>query len=431
MRKAPFVAKDMSLQGRKFLYACAFWAVAADEQLKPEEQEWLVNQFGAEGMTKSLDEFVALESSRFVEVFDDCADALSDDDKLRIYPRLEEWLLSCMGSDANVPDEERQVIGKIKNRLMLDDEIERLGAQRPGPNGAGSGSRILSGHTGEVTSVDISDDGKYVLSGSEDGTVRLWDFETGSPVKIFKGHEAGVGDVCFCGGGRILSGDRFGQIRLWSLETGKAAWKSDQRSQGGITGLAVDAIGKRAAFSSDIGMAGVMDLEKGQMAGIFGERKRGALHDVDITGDGLFVLAGGDDKAVRIWDAGNGSEKMVFEGHEDGVMSVCSNADGSQVLSGSRDNTVRLWNAGTGEETRLFKGHTFSVYCVCFSPDGLRVLSAGWDHKVKIWDMGSGVEEFSLERINSRFSSAVFHPDGRHVVAGGSDKAVHIACLVV
>jgi len=450
MRKAPFIAKDMSIEARKFLYAAAFWAVAADEELKKEEQEWLVEQFGEEGMTKSLNEFVSLESSRFFEVFDNCARAMSEDDQRRIYPRLEQWLRSCLESDSGLPESEQQVIQKLKDRLQLEDEIGRLSGSNAinagrspvqtlslasGARSSSGGScetRILSGHTGEVTSVDVSRDGKYVLSGAEDGTVRLWDFETGDAVKVFKGHEAGVGDVrFFLGGRRAVSGDRFGQIRLWNMETGKAEWTSDQKKLGGITGLAVDSEGKSGAFSSDIGMAGVLDLGKGNVVRTFGEKKRGALHDVDISMDGRFVLAGGDDKSLRIWDTASGSERMVFEGHEDGVISVCFSSDGKQVLSGSRDNSVRLWNADTGEELRLFGGHTFSVYSVSFSPDGLRVMSAGWDHTVKIWDARTGVQKISLESLNSRFSSAVFHPGGRHVIAGGSDKAVHVISLVL
>mgnify|MGYP001615966590 CR=1 FL=1 len=122
MKKAPFNAKDMSLNAKKFLYTCAFWTVAADEQLKPSEQEWLVQQFGAEGATKSLDEFIALESEEFFQVFDASAKALTIEERRKIFPRLEDWLISCVGSDAAVSDVEKQIIRKIMDRLSVYEE---------------------------------------------------------------------------------------------------------------------------------------------------------------------------------------------------------------------------------------------------------------------------------------------------------------------
>lgn len=438
MTEAPFLARDMTIEARKFLYACAFWAVAADEQLKPSEQEWLIKQFGTEGATKSLDEFVDLESEAFFEVFDGAANELTTEDKRTIFPGLEKWLISCIESDSSVTPQDVEIIGKIKERLSLDSELSRLFNDQPDPRHSGSPrlvcgrntcrtERILAGHTGEVTSLDISRDGKYVVSGSEDCTVRLWDFITGTQIKMLKGHEAGIGDVCFCNNGRgVLSGDRLGAIRSWNVDTAKTTWENDGRKRGGITGLASFADGKRFAYASDIGVAGLIEAGQGKEIRVFGEKKRGALHDVAVSRDGKFVLTCGDDKTVRLWDAGDGRERTVFQGHDDGVISACFSDDGKMVLSGSRDNTVRLWNTASGEEIRTFKGHTFSVYSVCFSPDGLQVMSASWDHTVRIWDAKTGNMVFKIESLDSRFSNLVCNPDGRSVIMASSDKNVHI-----
>jgi len=454
MRKVPFYAEDMSLDAKKFLYSCAFWVVAADEQLKPSEQEWLIRQFGPEGATKSLDEFVALESKEFFQAFDASAEALTDEERGTIFPKLEEWLLSCVEVDSVVSDAEKQIIQKIKDRLSLGDGSRGVGktADRhedgmPASRSIGyvgdsrisffksglSGEvRILTGHDGEVTSVDVSPDGTRILSASEDGIVKLWDFAEGSALRTLKGHETGVGDVCFCcGGRRALSGDRMGQVKLWDIETGKVVWTSDQKRYGGVIGLAAGTDGKKAVFVSDTGIVCVLDIANGQTIKIFGEKKRGALHDVAFSPDCRFVLAGGDDKTMRLWNAADGKEMMAFDGHDDGVIGVCFSPDGRHVLSGSRDNTVRLWDSVSGEEERVFKGHTFSVYSVCFSPDGGHILSGSWDHTVKMWNVQTGALEFSMESLDSRFSGVVFHPDGKSIIAGGSNKAVYVVRLDV
>ncbi|MDI6774275.1 MAG: hypothetical protein QME60_02615 [Verrucomicrobiota bacterium] len=81
MNKAPFCAKDQSLNVQTFLYACAFWTVAGDEELKSAEQDWLVEQFGEAGATRSLEEFVKLESDAFSRAFEQAVKSLTDGEK--------------------------------------------------------------------------------------------------------------------------------------------------------------------------------------------------------------------------------------------------------------------------------------------------------------------------------------------------------------
>lgn len=102
---APFYARNFSAEARTFLYACAFWTVAADEEITDPEQQWLIEQFGEDGVTQSLDDYIALESSAFLKAFDNATRALPDDEKRVIYPQLEEWLTSCAEADAPADQE--------------------------------------------------------------------------------------------------------------------------------------------------------------------------------------------------------------------------------------------------------------------------------------------------------------------------------------
>lgn len=440
MREPPFFAKDMSVEARTFLYACAFWAVAADQKLRTAEQAWLVEQFGQEGATQSLEEFVALESGEFFTAFDSAAAALSDEERRVIYLGLEAWLLSCAEADGAAADEEKQIIEKIKARLSLDRKIARLtGAPAPAappqaaatPETVGEGETgTLTGHDSEINAVCLSPDGRAVLSGDEAGVVKVWDFGGGSEMGSFDLHEMGVMDVCFCPDGRsAVSGDRMGLLKRWDVESGNVIWSKSERGRGGVTAIDVSPDGKSVAASSDIGMVVVRDLENGDPVCEFGERRRGCVRCVCFSPAGSPVAFGGDDRTVRLWDAKTRAETTTFEGHGDGVMTVCFSPDGRTVVSGSRDNTLRLWEVESGKELQLFEGHTFTVYSACFSPDGRHILSGAWDHTVKLWDAKSARQIFNLESVDARFSGIAFHPDGRHVVAGGSDNAIHVVCV--
>ncbi len=444
MTHPPFYAKDCSVEAQTFLYCCAFWAVAADEELRPGEQSWLIEQFGEDGATGSLQEFVALESDEFFNAFDRAVLSLTDDDKKFVYPVLEEWLFSCASSDGGEVAEERDIIERIKKRLSLPVEVARLCAApvvkekelHVPVSGAASRDvikaeevRIFEGHTGEVMGVDVSSDGRYIVSCSDDGMVKLWDFAGGSEVRTLPGHEIGVMDVRFCPDGkRAVSGDRSGMLVLWNVESGEELWRQHVK-RGGITGVDVSADGRRVAVSSDIGIIILLDLESGEKIRTFSDRKLGSARSVSFNENATLLLSGGDDKCVRLWDVETGVQSGCFEGHEDGVMSVCFSPDGKHVLSGSRDNTLKLWCLSTFKEEKTFKGHGFSVYDVSFSNDGKQVLSSSWDHTVKLWDVETGNVIFNMDSYEGRFSDSEFHPDGRHVVVGSSDKAVYVIRL--
>jgi WD40 repeat protein len=450
VKQAPFYAKDLSVEAQTFLYTCAFWAVAADEQLKSGEQNWLVEQFGADGMTKSLDEFVALDSKEFFDVFDRTAAALSAEDRRLIFPVLEEWLLSCIASDGEEAEVELETLERVKARLSLDREIERLRAESPatalefghelpdspsGPMETGStldqGAVLrLQGHDAEITTVAVSPDGRRFLSGAEDGTVKGWSFDGKSEVLSLKDHESGITALAFCPDGRkAVSTDRAGALRLWDTESGDIVWEQRLKRQGCMTELDVSPDGKMLALSSNIGLITLRNIDDGLVVRQFGKKRRGSLNTVSFSPDGKCVATGGDDHTARLWDAGRGTEITVFEGHDDGVTSVVFNSNGKNMLSGARDNTIRVWQVSDGREQAVLKGHTFTVYAVCYSPDDRFILSSSWDHSLRVWDAHSGQQVFCCESIEGRFTRAVFHPDGRHVIAGNSDKTVHIVEL--
>jgi WD40 repeat protein len=90
--------------------------------------------------------------------------------------------------------------------------------------------RIFKGHEGAVTACTFSPDGKYILSASEDGTVRMWEVETEKTIHLFKGHEGAVTACTFSPDGKyILSASRDGTLRLWDSSMDKEVihWKNE------------------------------------------------------------------------------------------------------------------------------------------------------------------------------------------------------------
>ena len=141
--------------------------------------------------------------------------------------------------------------------------------------------------------------------------------------------------------------------------------------------------------------------------------------------DGKFIVTGGADQLVILWDAQTGAQLRHFQGHTALVSSVAFSPDGRQVLTGSGDNTARLWDVAIGQEIRRFE-HQGWVRCVAFSPDGQHVLTGSFDKTARFWDMATGREIRRFEGHSEEVTSVAFAPDGRHVLTGSGDDTARL-----
>ncbi len=286
--------------------------------------------------------------------------------------------------------------------------------------------RFFPGHTARVGRIAFFPGGDRLLSVSNDGSVRVWDVETGKPLRQDK-IEKCRGEAALSPEGHFLAVSADQTVVVLALKEGEArsgqVREFEQADSGFIGGLAFSPDGRQLASANYDFSTILWDVETGRLV----QRLQGhqdQVRSVAFNPSGTRIVTGGYDKTLRIWDPRSGKQVRVLKGHEKPILAVAISPDGTSVLSGGFDDAARLWDFETGREIRTFRGHSDAINSVAFSPEGRHMLSASNDHTVRLWDLTTGEELHRFIGHTDYVLDAVFSPDGQFIASssGGDVK---------
>ena len=238
------------------------------------------------------------------------------------------------------------------------------------------------GFTNNVLACAWSPDGRYLLSGSEDRTLKVWNTSTHRCI----GDLSHDGFVAACSwspdGANLLSGSADNTLKLWDGLTGKS-----------------------------------LRTCRGHKAPVYA---------CAWSHDRRYLLSGSLDRTLKIWDAATGQCLHTLEGHGQLVLACSFSSDSRRILSGSADNTLKVWNASTGKCLRTFHGHDDWVTDCGWSPNGERFVSASQDGSLKLWSVSTGECLHTLDDHEDQVSACAWSPDGRYLLSGSEDETLRI-----
>ncbi len=284
--------------------------------------------------------------------------------------------------------------------------------------------RPLTGHTGAVLGVAVSADGRRVISGGQDGTVKVWDAAAGQPELTLTGHTRAVFGVAVSGDGKhIVSGSHDHTLKVWNADTGEEE-RTLVGHTGTVLGVAISADGTRVVSGGTDWTVRLWDPASGQEQRTISGQSTAVLA-VALSADGR-RMAWATGWSVKLGTAAAGCEERMLNGHTDLVYRVALTPDGARAVSGSFDGTVKVWNAKTGRPELTLKGHDGPVYGVAISADGKRIVSGGKDRTVKVWDMAAGQEVMTLKGHTDAVTSVAVSADGKRIASGSQDGTAKV-----
>lgn len=236
-------------------------------------------------------------------------------------------------------------------------------------------------HGAEINGLAASPDGAYLASTAADGTVRMWNTETGD-ARLIERRTGAALDAAFSPDGRTLvtSGDDLA-LHVFDLAAGGAP-----RSLRGHTDVARALTfrrdGRTLYSAGGEGVVRAWDLATGESRAYTGHD--GRVRTLALSADQRYLASGGADGAIVVWDLAHGDRPTVLRGHAAEVRWVAFAPSGAELASAGWDGTVRRWNLDDGSAT-VWRADDDKVQCVEFSPDGTTLASAGADGMVRLW----------------------------------------------
>jgi WD40 repeat protein len=341
------------------------------------------------------------------------------------------WLALCVTTVVSRSASSHPPQAKVQPHALEQTHARTDQYGDPLPEGAIARLGTVRWRTGGVIhSLAFSPNGRFLASGSDDGTIRLWDLETGKPRSHVSATPLAPA-FAFSPDGRLLAWtDLPGVIRLWDTDRG-AEVTQFQSNHGLVAGVAFSPDNRILASTGIDSTVRVWDWTGGQELCHFQGRPCFLTNPVGFSADGKLLAASGLDNTIRVWDLATHKEVQRFE-NVDGELSLLGFApDDKTIVSATggrmsdlRGPEVNVWDVRTGKAVRSMRYLDYSS--AAFSPDRQIVVLGTSLGKVFLWNIARGDDVAKLSGDERHIEAVAISPTGKLVATGDDYRTIRL-----
>lgn len=243
----------------------------------------------------------------------------------------------------------------------------------------------LTGHSENVTCLCASSDNKYLISGSLDKTVKLWNTDSKNIMKEFESSSCVYSCILTKENSIAWIGCGDGTVRMINTE--------HMREVDILTGHA------------------------------------GRVFSLCMSKNGRYLVSGSGDGTVIVWNATTLRIHKQMQGHSSVVYCVAITHNSKHVVSGSGNGMLIVWKLSDGALESVLEGHSKRVSCIDISKDSEYIISSSYDNTIKIWNLTAKLLEITISTQKVRIDYLKFTPDCKHLIASSSCGSISLYSL--
>ncbi|KAM3920323.1 WD repeat-containing protein 88 [Leptodactylus fuscus] len=293
--------------------------------------------------------------------------------------------------------------------------------------------RLLNAHKGAVSSCHFCFEDTRILTSSHDGTAKLWDFFTCSPICEFKDEHTGPISECSPTGDnkRFVTSSYDKTVKLWDMQTGKILWSLSL--DGLVTSCNISGDGKQIVCAVDVnnGIC-IIDCATASKIMYIKDHHKSTITRCCFDPENQRICSVSSDKSLQLWDITAKRTTIQIKRAHNNVISDCNfSFNGRSLCTASWDKGLKIWDINTGEFRQhgpynLLNAHTGSVSSCVFSQDASVLLSGGYDKTIILWDVRTKCKKLVLKGHNDWVLDVALSTNKKWILSSSKDSSLRL-----
>jgi len=285
--------------------------------------------------------------------------------------------------------------------------------------------RTIQAHDSKITSISINDDGNRMITNGIDGIIKIWDCNSGNLLRAIKKITvSSTANSINAEKNLVITGYNDGKIVLWNTNTGRKIQTHDAH-QGSIKSISISSDGSHYVTGGNDFLTKVWNINTGILLSTL--KGHGApVNSVKINGNGQIVISVGDDNTTKIWLTGKVNEVRKLSSHNAEILSTAISSDNKIIATGCSDSIVKLWSSESSKEITTLKGHRDAITDLKFYVSGDQIATSSKDKTIRIWKLKTARERLVLRGHTDVVNAITLNRDNRTIISGSNDKTARV-----